>query len=330
MSEKFTHFKKGHIHIMNDSTSQLLHNAIGEAALSMIMTSRLKTITKKVVIVKSHDIRVGCFYVDDQNNIFTLSSKLLQTVIVNPDANTAKLGNVSLSDFRSNITKYLNDIGHKHNFKPQDNFQIITETITSKTLSHIKSLDKMYNYNDDNKKLKQAFPTLESLKEGVQTAIDTLIRDNTWSDNLPINNTDKTSADLKTILLKLLSHYMFEYQDEQFFFTNTHTDWFVKLSTSKNSFSKSIFDTNAQEILKAEKYWSDPNPNNHHLADPIIASLILNYWSYLFEGHTFMRDDNAFKIIHAKPTQLAILPSDKTASIISKSNTTDAKIILIP
>lgn len=329
MSEKFTHFQKGHSHIMNDSTTQLLHNAIGEAALPMIMTSRLKTITKKIVIVRSHDIRVGCFYVDDQDEIFTLSSKIIQTIF-NPTTDSAKLAKVTLSDFKSNITKYLPDIGYKSNFKSQDNFEIITETITSKTLSHIKSLDKIYNYNDDNKKLKQAFPTLESLKEGIQTAIDTLIRDNTWSDNLPIDNTGKTSTDLKTILLKLLSHYMFEYQDEQFFFTNIHTDWFVKLSTSKNSFSKSIFDTNAQEILKAEKYWSDPNPNNHHLADPIIASLILNYWSYLFEGHTFMRDDNAFKIIHAKPTQLAILPSDKTASIISKSNTTDAKIILIP
>lgn len=329
MSEKFTHFQKGHSHIMNDSTTQLLHNAIGEAALPMIMTSRLKTITKKIVIVRSHDIRVGCFYVDDQDEIFTLSSKIIQTIF-NPTTDSAKLAKVTLSDFKSNITKYLPDIGYKSNFKSQDNFEIITETITSKTLSHIKSLDKIYNYNDDNKKLKQAFPTLESLKEGIQTAIDTLIRDNTWSDNLPIDNTGKTSTDFKIILLKLLSHYMFEYQDEQFFFTNIHTDWFVKLSTSKNSFSKSIFDTNAQEILKAEKYWSDPNPNNHHLADPIIASLILNYWSYLFEGHTFMRDDNAFKIIHAKPTQLAILPSDKTASIISKSNTTDAKIILIP
>ena len=314
---------------MNDSTTQLLHNAIGEAALPMIMASRLKTITKKIVIVRSHDIRVGCFYVDDQDEIFTLSSKIIQS-ISSPTRDSAKLAKVTLSDFKSNITKYLPDIGYKSNFKSQDNFEIITETITSKTLSHIKSLDKIYNYNDDNKKLKQAFPTLESLKEGIQTAIDTLIRDNTWSDNLPIDNTGKTSTDLKIILLKLLSHYMFEYQDEQFFFTNIHTDWFVKLSTSKNSFSKSIFDKNAQEILKAEKYWSDPNPNNHHLADPIIASLILNYWSYLFEGHTFMRDDNAFKIIHAKPTQLAILPSDKTASIISKSNTTDAKIILIP
>lgn len=314
---------------MNDSTSQLLHNAIGEAALPMIMTSRLKTITKKIVIVRSQDIRVGCFYVDDQDEIFTLSSKIIQS-ISNPTRDSAKLTKVTLSAFKSNITKYLPDIGYKSNFKSQDNFEIITETITSKTLSHIKSLDKIYNYNDDNKKLKQAFPTLESLKEGIQTAIDTLIRDNTWSHNLPIDNTGKTSTDLKISLLKLLSHYMFEYQDEQFFFTNIHTDWFVKLSTSRNSFSKSIFDKNAQEILKAEKYWSDPNPNNHHLADPIIASLILNYWSYLFEGHTFMRDDNAFKIIHAKPTQLAILPSDKTASIISKSNTTDAKIILIP
>ena len=170
---------------------------------------------------------------------------------------------------------------------------------------------------------------MASLRQGLKEVIDTLIQENTWSTKLRINDSNTTANDLSFTFLSLLSHYMFEYQDEQFFFTNTHTDWFVKLPKSQNNYETSFFTNNSDAILKAEKYWSDPNPKNHHLADPIIAALILNYWTYLFDAHTFMRSDNAFKIVRADPNLLVILPSDKTSSIVAQNNTTDAKVILL-
>lgn len=311
---------------MSDKTTELLHQTFGEAALPVLMSSDLGPVIKKIVRVTFNGDYLGCVYVDDLDQVFTLSSKIYQ---ISTSANTSSaIATVSLYDFQTDTLKHLKQIGWSLPFKSQNSIKVDVKNIDADLLSSIKPLDDVYNQSI-NRKLHSTFPTLDSLKQGLKEAIDTLIKENTWSNKLRISGSSFTSDDLSLKFLGLLSHYMFEHHGEQFFFTNTYTDWFVKLPKSQNSYNNSIFTTNSDAILKAEKYWSDPNPNNHHLADPIIASLILNYWSYLFEGHTFMRDDNAFKIIHADVNSLAVLPSDKTSSIVSKSNTTDAKIILL-
>lgn len=314
--------------IMDDKTTELLHRTIGEAALPLLMSSDLRSVIKKIVHVSFNDTYVGCVYVDDLDQVFTLSSQLLQTNTSFSSGSNSAISTVSLFDFQTDTLKHLKQIGYPLNFKSQNSIKVDVKNIDADLLSSIKPLEKVYDQSI-NRNLHTTFPTLDSLKQGLKEAIDTLIKENTWSNKLRISGSSFTSNDLSLKFLGLLSHYMFEHHGEQFFFTNTYTDWFVKLPKSQNSYNNSIFTNNSDAILKAEKYWSDPNPNNHHLADPIIASLILNYWSYLFEGHTFMRDDNAFKIIHADVNSLAVLPSDKTSSLVSKSNTTDAKIILL-
>jgi len=311
---------------MDAKTTDLLHQTIGEAALPLLMSSDLGSVIKKIVRVNFNDTYVGCVYVDDLDQVFTLSSKVYR-INTSHNSNSA-MATVTLSDFQTNTLKYLKQIGCSLNFRSENSLKIHVNNINDDLLSDIKPLEDVY-HQGANRNLRNAFPTLDSLKQGLKEAVDKLIQENIWSTNLRTSGSNITPNDLSLKFLGLLSHYMFDYQNEQFFFTNTYTDWFVKLPKSQNSYNKSIFSTNSDAILKAEKYWSDPNPKNHHLADPIIASLILNYWTYLFEGHTFMRSDNAFKIIHADPNLLAVLPSDKTASIVSKSNTTDAKIILL-
>lgn len=313
---------------MDAKTTDLLHQTIGEAALPLLMSSDLEPVIKKLVRVNVNGAYVGCVYVDDLDQVFTLSSQILQTKTSFNSGSESPITTVSLSDFQTHTLKYLKQIGYPLNARSENSLKIYVNNINDDLLSGIKPLEDVY-HQGANRNLRKAFPTLDSLKQGLKEAVDKLIQENIWSTNLRTSGSSLTSNDLSLKFLGLLSHYMFDYQNEQFFFTNTYTDWFVKLPKSQNSYNKSIFDTNSDAILKAEKYWSDPNPKNHHLADPIIASLILNYWTYLFEGHTFMRSDNAFKIIHADPNSLAVLPSDKTASIVSKSNTTDAKIILL-
>lgn len=311
---------------MDAKTTELLHQTIGDAALPLLMSSDLGPVIKKIVRITFNDTYVGCVYVDDLDQVFTLSSKIYQ-INTSHNSNSA-VTTVASSDFQTHTLKYLKQIGYPLNFRTQNSLKVDVKDIDANLLSEIKPLEEAYDQST-NRDLHHAFPTLVSLKQGLKEAIDTLIQENTWSTKLRISGSNTTANDLSFTFLGLLSHYMFDYQNEQFFFTNTYTDWFVKLPKSQNSYNNSIFSNNSDAILKAEKYWSDPNPKNHHLADPIIASLILNYWTYLFEGHTFMRSDNAFKIIHADPNLLAVLPSDKTASIVSKSNTTDAKIILL-
>lgn len=313
---------------MDTKTSEFLHQTIGDAALPTLMASDLQSVIKRIIRISFNGIYIGCVYVDNLDQLFTLSSKIHQINTSFGSASNSATTNVTLSDFQINTEKYLKQIGYSLNFKSKNNLKVHVENIDADLLSGIKPLEEVYDQST-NRNLHRAFPTLASLRQGLKEAIDTLIQENTWSTKLRISGSNTTSNDLSFTFLSLLSHYMFEYQDEQFFFTNTYTDWFVKLPKSQNSYNNSIFINNSDAILKAEKYWSDPNPSQHHLADPIIASLILNYWSYLFEGHTFMRDDNAFKIIHADVNSLAVLPSDKTSSIVSKSNTTDAKIILL-
>lgn len=313
---------------MSNKTTDLLHQTFGEAALPVLMSSDLGPVIKKIIRISFNDTYICSIYVDDLDQLFTLSSKIHQINTSFDSGSNSATTNVTLSDFQANTQKYLKQIGYFLTFKSENNLKVHVENIDANLLSVIKPLEEVYNQNT-NKNLHHAFPTLASLKQGLKEAIDTLIQENTWSSKLRISGSNTTSNDLSFTFLSLLSHYMFEYQDEQFFFTNTHTDWFVKLPKSQNSYETSFFTNNADAILKAEKYWSDPNPKNHHLADPIIAALILNYWTYLFYGHTFMRSDNAFKIIHADPNSLVILPSDKTSSIVAQNNTTDAKIILL-
>ena len=129
------------------------------------------------------------------------------------------------------------------------------------------------------------------------------------------NTMTSTTSETKTTnldCLQLLSHYMFEFNDEQYFFTNSYTEWYQKMPGRLSQ---------DKRITVALQYWNATDKSKSKLADPFVASFVLQRWMAIFDQTSFMRKDGALIKLNANATDITILPSAQVLQLTDNNVT---------
>ena len=285
------------------TTASMIHQDMSLSVLPCLMKSPLKNVIKKIAFVNLFSTqKIGFYYVDDHDEIFTLNGK--------------PSGHPSLDQLIASPQNYLNQITpYEYSFKKPDK----ALTVVVKPISHFNGF-KYSNFStkyedwqsqESTNSITESFPDFFQLELAVNKIIDELIKKelgdtNTMTDN--ISETKITNLDC----LQLLSHYMFEFNDEQYFFTNSYTEWYQKMPGRLSQ---------DKRITVALQYWNATDKSKSKLADPFVASFVLQRWDSIFDRTSFMRKDGALKRINARAIDITILPSAQTAQLTNNNIT---------
>lgn len=293
--------------------ARFIHAHMGASVLSSIMASQLGSVVKKVVVVSiKHDV-AGILYIDDLDNVFTLSSK-----IYGKESNVVRKVEHALA-YPESYLEFIVD-GKVSYYNSDVHAEILN--ISGDFLKKIPSLKQKYNDMDPTSDFKTIIPTFDELESHINHAITSLIENNNWSK--PLSVKDRYGSNLKA--LQLLSHYMFAIKDQRFFMTNANSDWYDRLLSNKKPLSKYISSEELNDLSKAVSQISSATQPNNSLIDSIAASFILKNWNRLFKSTVFQAEDGTFKLISAEVEKISVLPASQTTKLTSQQST--GKLIL--
>ena len=293
--------------------SRQMHIYLGLSTLPMIMASELGTVIKKVATVKIKELTIGVFYIDDLDHVFTLESK-----VYNSDTRAIRKLN-HLRNVPSSYLKFITMVPISYN---EDDLHVEVTDITESLMGTILPLKQRYDDINPDSNFKSDISSFDELKEYINGAIDGLIEKNPWSK--PLRPIDPSNSNV--IALQLLSHYMFEFNDQKFFMTNTNSDWYNKLLLNKKVISKYILTSELDALKTATSEISNKTFIENSPTDAIAASLILNHWERLFKSSVFQAEDGSFKFISADVEDISVLPAHQTIKLTDQRST--GKLIL--
>lgn len=293
--------------------ARLIHAHMGLSVLPSIMASQLGTLVKKVVVVSIKNDVVGILYIDDLDNVFTLSSKIYgkESNVVRKVEHALAYPESYLEFIVDGKVSYYNSDVHAELFNINDAF-----------LKTILSLKQKYNDMNPTSDFKTIISTFDELESYINDAINSLIENNNWSKPLTIN--DRYESNIKA--LQLLSHYMFAIKGQRFFMTNANSDWYNQLLSNKKPLSKYISSEELNDLIKAVSQISGVNQPNNNLIDSIAASFVLKNWDRLFKSTVFQSEDGSFKLISAEAEKISVLPASQTTKLTNQQIT--GKLIL--
>lgn len=288
--------------------ARFIHAHMGLSVLPSIMASQLGALVKKVVVVSiKHDI-VGVLYIDDLDNVFTLSSK-----IYGKESNVVRKVEHALT-YPESYLEFIVD-GKVSYYDSDVHAEVLN--INDAFLKTIPSLKEKYNDINPTSDFKTIISTFDELESRINDAINNLIENNNWSKPLSIN--DRYASNIKA--LQLLSHYMFAIKGQRFFMTNANSDWYNQLLSNKKPLSKYISSEELNDLIKAVSQISDVNQPKNDLIDSIAASLVLKNWDRLFKSTVFQAEDGSFKLISAEAEKISVLPASQTTKLTNQQNT---------
>jgi len=293
--------------------ARFIHAHMGLSVLPSIMASQLGSLVKKVVVVSIKNDVVGVLYIDDLDNVFTLSSK-----IYGKESNAVRKLDHALA-YPSSYLEFIVD-GEVSYYEADVHAEVIS--IGGAFLKKIPSLKQKYNDMSPTSDFKIEISTFDELESHINNAITSLIENNNWSKPLTIN--DRYASNIKA--LQLLSHYMFAIKDQRFFMTNANSDWYNQLLSNKKPLSKYISSEELNDLLKAVSQISRINQPSDNLIDSITASFVLKNWDRLFKSTVFQAEDGSFKLISAEVEKISVLPASQTTKLTSQQST--GKLIL--
>lgn len=293
--------------------ARFIHAHMGLSVLPSIMASQLGSLVKKVVVVSIKNDVVGVLYIDDLDNVFTLSSKIYgkESNVVRKVEHALAYPESYLEFIVDGKLSYYNSDVHAEVFNINDAF-----------LKAGLSLKEKYNDINPTSDFKTIISTFDELESRINDAINNLIENNNWSKPLSIN--DRYASNIKA--LQLLSHYMFAIKGQRFFMTNANSDWYNQLLSNKKPLSKYISSEELNDLIKAVSQISDVNQPKNDLIDSIAASLVLKNWDRLFKSTVFQAEDGSFKLISAEAEKISVLPASQTTKLTNQQNT--GKLIL--
>ena len=290
-----------------------MHIYFGLSTLPMIMASELGTVVKKVATVKIKELTIGVFYIDDLDHVFTLESK-----VYNSDTRAIRKLN-HLRNVPSSYLKFITMVPISYN---EDDLHVEITDINESLINTIEPLKQRYDDINPNTDFKSDISSFDELKKYLNSTIADLIEKNPWSK--PLRPIDPFNSNV--IALQLLSHYMFEFNDQKFFMTNTNSDWYNKLLLNKKVISKYILTSELDALKTATSEISNKTFIENSPTDTIAASLILNHWERLFKSSVFQAEDGSFKFISADVEDISILPAHQTIKLTDQRST--GKLIL--
>ena len=293
--------------------ARFIHANMGISVLPSIMASQLGPLVKKVVVVSiKHDI-AGILYIDDLNNVFTLSSK-----IYGKESNVVRKVEHALA-YPESYLEFIVD-GKISYYNSDVHAKVIN--IDDAFLKTIPSLKQSYNDINPKSDFKTTISTFDELESHISDAITSLIENNNWSK--PLSITDRYDSNIKA--LQLLSHYMFAIKGQRFFMTNANSDWYNQLLSNKKPLSKYISSKELDDLTKAVSQIASINQPNNGLIDSIAASFVLKHWNTLFKSTVFQSEDGSFKLISAEAEKISVLPAYQATKLTDQQIT--GKLIL--
>ena len=119
----------------------------------------------------------------------------------------------------------------------------------------------------------------------------------------------------------ILSHYMFSYQNQKFFFTSQSSDWHNQY---KSSFlQQDSTDMMAIAITSLPILSSLIKTNN----DAEVANLVFAHWPFIFNQKTYLCEDGTYHFINTNPENIFILPAKSTIEKTTQNQT--GKLIIL-
>lgn len=307
-------------------TSKILHVEVGLSALPIVLASDLKPLISKIAMLTLHDRSIGFFYVSHTNHIFTLYDSPYGTKLFKPATTDDLLSN---PDFYLNDAYYARQNYPKLSSNERSALKIKIIDINEINLKELPSIVQIYNDQQPSEKLKSKFLSPSEVERGIIDAIDNLIKYDvnlkkivkastpapivTSPSELPATKED--NIDQK--LIDVISHYMFEYHHERFFFVSDDNDW---LENVREVISQSK--SNTQIILDAYDYFHSTSSKQLKSPNKAVATLLLNLFTDFFNQCVYMREDNGFQRINLngdqEQYQIVIFPSTAAKNKESK------------
>jgi len=300
MQKSFYYHKKG-AHIMNKK--RMLHTEVGLSALPVLMETDLKNIISKIAILKENDKEVGFFYVDITNHIFTLETAPLLVSRFN-------FTHAMLNDFMNDPSKFIEYICTTQLLYSQnvDDLSIDVVNINDINLEELPSITDIYNTQSSSNQLRLKFDNSIEIKNAIKKAAKYLTTNDLFKTikvvEMPLSESDNEIVeDIRPKLLAVVKNYMFEIDNERFFFVSDINDWYGRIKENQDE------DT-TQIILNAYEFFNSPNTkNSKSRIDATVAHLIWSQlWNRAFNHCLYKRIDGAFKGIHQDANSLTILP----------------------
>lgn len=119
----------------------------------------------------------------------------------------------------------------------------------------------------------------------------------------------------------VLSHYMFLYHNQKFFFTNQSSDW-------HNQFKSSFLQQYPADMMAIAKtslpILSRLTRSNN---DAEVANLVFAHWSVIFNQKSYLCEDGTYHFIDTKPKNIFILPVKSTIEKTTQNQT--GKLIIL-
>ena len=148
------------------TTASMIHQDMSLSVLPCLMKSPLKNVIKKIAFVNLFTERIGFYYVDDHDEIFTLNGK--------------PSGHPSLNQLIASPQNYLNEITpYEYSFKKPNK----ALTVVVKPISHFNGF-KYSNFSakyedwqlqDSTNSITESFPDFFQLELAVNKIIDELM-----------------------------------------------------------------------------------------------------------------------------------------------------------
>lgn len=294
--------------------SKILHVEVGLSALPIVLASDLKPLISKIAMLTLHDRSIGFFYVSHTNHIFTLYDSPYGTKLFKPATTDDLLSN---PDFYLNDAYYARQNYPKLSSSERSALKIKIIDINEINLKELPSIVQIYNDQQPSEKLKSKFLSPSEVERGIIDAIDTLIKYDvnlkkivkasapapivTSPSELPATKED--NIDQK--LIDVISHYMFEYHRQRFFFVSDDNDW---LENVREVISQSK--SNTQIILDAYDYFHNTSSKQLKSPNKAVATLLLNIFPDFFNQEVYMREDNGFQRVDldGDQDQIVIFP----------------------
>lgn len=288
------------------NTKKILHTQIGLSALPVLMETDLKNIISKVAILKENDNEVGFFYVDIVNHIFTLETAPLTAGF---KFTHAMLND--LIDVPSDFIGYINTEPSRY-LKKVNNLTVKVVDINSIDLEKQPSIIDIYNKQSSSSLLRSKFDNPIEIKEAIKKAAKYLttydLSKTVKVAEMPLSESglqkqEETVEDIRPKLLAVLKNYMFEIDNERFFFVSDINEWYPRIKKNQDE------DT-TQIILNAYDFFNNSNTkNSKSFIDGTVAHLIWSQlWNSTFSRCLYKRIDGAFKGVRDDANSLTILP----------------------
>lgn len=287
---------------------KILHTEIGLSALPVLMETDLKNIISKVAIIKDNDNEVGFFYVDIVNHIFTLETA--------PLTSGFKFTHAMLNDIIDAPSPFINYINAEPSryLKKVNNLTVKVIDIASIDLEKQPSVTDIYNKQSASSLLRSKFDNPIEIKEAIKKAADYLVTYDlsktvkvaempSSESGLQKQKPKETDEDIRPKLLAVLKNYMFEIDNERFFFVSEINEWYPRIKKNQDKDMTEI-------ILNAYDFFNNSNTKNSKAyIDGTVAHLIWSQlWNSALSRCLYKRIDGAFKGIRDDANSLTILP----------------------